>query len=156
MYHRILVPIDGSPTAEQGLMHAIGLAAQLKSQLVVLHVLDDFPFLLEIASVDSYDNMMRNLRRRGDGLLSAACARAIDAGVPAESRLRETTPMRIAESIVDEARKSDCSLIVIGTHGRRGFHRFAMGSDAEEVMRTSPVPVLLVRHDAAAQGSQPT
>jgi nucleotide-binding universal stress UspA family protein len=51
---------------------------------------------------------------------------------------------------VREARKWKADLIVIGTHGRRGMRRVVMGSDAEQVVRTSPVPVLLVR--ATARG----
>ena len=44
-----------------------------------------------------------------------------------------------------DARKQRADLIVLGTHGRRGLRRLVLGSDAEAVVRTSPVPVLLVR-----------
>lgn len=47
-------------------------------------------------------------------------------------------------------RAGACDLIVMGTHGRRGFSRMALGSDANRVVRTSPVPVLLVRQEIAA------
>lgn len=46
---------------------------------------------------------------------------------------------------MQEAKKQRADLIVQGTHGRRGMTRLVMGSDAEEVVRTAPVPVLLVR-----------
>lgn len=146
MYERILVPVDGSATAERGLQEAIGLAAQLKCRLHVLHVVDDFPLLVEVASVENYNDTMARLRKYGDRLLSDAAARAGDAGVAVETRQREATPKRIAQAIVDEAIQAGCKLIVMGTHGRRGFSRVTLGSDAEEVVRTSPVPVLLVRH----------
>jgi nucleotide-binding universal stress UspA family protein len=61
--------------------------------------------------------------------------------------VREVTRGRIATVVVDEARSSGCDLIVMGTHGRRGFNRLALGSDADLVVRESPVPVLLVRDD---------
>jgi nucleotide-binding universal stress UspA family protein len=57
---------------------------------------------------------------------------------------------RVADAIVEEARRSRCDLIVIGTHGRRGVSRAMLGSDAENVVRSSPVPVLLVRARAPA------
>ncbi|NDZ18444.1 hypothetical protein C7T35_07685 [Variovorax sp. WS11] len=71
----------------------------------------------------------------------------LDGSATAERGLREVTQGRIANVVVDEARSSGCDLIVMGTHGRRGFSRLALGSDADLVVRQSPVPVLLVRDD---------
>ena len=51
----------------------------------------------------------------------------------------------VGAAIVEYAEQWPADLIVIGTHGRRGIRRLAMGSDAEFVIRTTPVPVLLVR-----------
>ncbi len=51
------------------------------------------------------------------------------------------------------ARAWGADLIVLGTHGRRGLARVLMGSDAEQIARTAPVPVLLVRLPAGADGS---
>jgi nucleotide-binding universal stress UspA family protein len=53
---------------------------------------------------------------------------------------------RVADVIAEEAAKG-FDLLVLGTHGRRGFRRFMLGSDAELVLRMSPIPVLLVRSD---------
>jgi nucleotide-binding universal stress UspA family protein len=145
MYHRIMVPLDGSATAERGLREAIGLAAEHKARLYLLHVVDDFPMLLEISSVASYQEMLNDLRQYGEGVLARARHAAEDAGVPAESLLREVRQQRIAEVIVEEARKASCDLIVMGTHGRRGFSRLTMGSEAELLVRISPLPVLLMR-----------
>jgi nucleotide-binding universal stress UspA family protein len=63
---------------------------------------------------------------------------------------RELKGGRVADAIVAQARASKCDLIVIGTHGRRGFSRALMGSDAERVVRESSVPVLVVRASEAA------
>jgi nucleotide-binding universal stress UspA family protein len=57
--------------------------------------------------------------------------------------------------IVAEATKCHADLIVMGTHGRRGLRRLALGSDAEEVVRLAPVPVLLVRDENAASPTAP-
>jgi nucleotide-binding universal stress UspA family protein len=59
--------------------------------------------------------------------------------------MRETIGGPAADTIVREARKQGADLIVLGTHGRRGVRRLVLGSDAEQVVRTSRVPVLLVR-----------
>ncbi|MEW6703665.1 MAG: universal stress protein [Pseudomonadota bacterium] len=145
MYSRILVPIDGSATAERGLQEAIALATQLKSQLVLAHIVDDYPIMVEMASAVNFEEARRGMLKFGEQLLEKARQRTAEAGVSCEAVLREVTSIRAADAIVEEATKRDCKLIVMGTHGRRGFNRLAMGSDAELVLRESPVPVLLVR-----------
>lgn len=149
MYHRILVPLDGSPTAEAGLRHAIDLASALKAKLVLLHVMDDFALMVEMSSVTSYDTMRDALRQHGQHALDRAQQAAADAGVMCESFVREVAQARVSEVINDEAVKHRCDLVVMGTHGRRGFSRLTMGSNAEAVMRTGTVPVLMVRASAA-------
>jgi nucleotide-binding universal stress UspA family protein len=148
MYKRILVPLDGSPTAERGALEAIRLATGQPATLFFLHVVDDFRMLVEMTSVRSYDEMLKGLRHYGLEVLAKARHAAEAAGVHRESLLREVTNERVAQVIVDQAKQHECDLIVMGTHGRRGFNRIAMGSEAEQVARTSPVPVLLVRQDA--------
>ncbi len=149
MYHRILVPIDGSKTAAHGLHEAIRLAAEQKASLHLLHVIDDFPMLVELSDVAAYDDMIRTLRDYGEKLLSNAQALADVSGVKAETALREVTGGRVATIVLAEAKATGCDLIVMGTHGRRGISRVTLGSDAEQVVRSSPVPVLLVRHPGA-------
>lgn len=149
MYAKILVPVDGSSTAERGLREAIELAGQLKSQLVLLNVVDDYPIMLEMSSAAAFDETRRHLLKFGEEVLENARRRVAESGVACESVLREVTSQRAADAIVDEAAKRQCGLIVMGTHGRRGFNRLAMGSDAEMVLREAPVPVLLVRSQDA-------
>ncbi|WP_019657369.1 universal stress protein [Variovorax atrisoli] len=145
VYKHVLVPVDGSPTADCGLQEAIRLAAELGSRLRLLHVIDDFPMLIEMSSVSSFEAGLQKAREYGESVLGRAQARATAAGVEAETVLREITQGRIAEVVTEEAAKAACDLIVMGTHGRRGFSRLALGSDADRVARSSPVPVLLVR-----------
>ena len=149
LYHRILVPLDGSPTAERGLREAIGLARDQHATLHLVHVMDDGPMTAERAPVTGDADTLDGLRRRGDVLLARARRAAGEAGVSAQSTLREATRDTVAQAIVEETRAARCDLIVMGTHGRRGVTRLAMGSEAEAVSRTSPVPVLLVRQDSA-------
>ena len=147
MYQRILVPLDGSATSECGLREAIKLASAQHATLFFLHVIDDFRMLVEMTSVRSYDEMLKGLRQYGLEILAKARHAAELAGVHRESLLREVTNERVAQVIVEQAKQHGCDLIVMGTHGRRGFNRIAMGSEAEQVARTSTVPVLLVRQE---------
>ena len=150
MYQRILVPLDGSATSGRGLREAIGFAGGRKATLFFLHVVDDFSMLVEMTSVRSYEDMLKGLRHYGLEVLAKARRVAEEAGVHSESLLREVTNERVAQVIVEQARQHSCDVIVMGTHGRRGFSRIAMGSEAEQVARTSPVPVLLVREQETA------
>ncbi|MCG3189203.1 MAG: hypothetical protein LKCHEGNO_01489 [Burkholderiaceae bacterium] len=63
----------------------------------------------------------------------------------AETALNDTFTARVCDVVVQEALEWKADLIVIGTHGRRGASRLLLGSDAEQVLRLAPVPVLLVR-----------
>lgn len=147
MYKTILVPIDGSATSERGLREAIDLAVPLKARLTLLHVVDDFAMLVEMSSAANYQEMLDGLRDYGQKVLEKAQQAAAESGVQADTDLREVTQARTSEIIVEEAKKRSCDLIVMGTHGRRGFSRLTMGSNAEGVVRSSPVPVLLVRQE---------
>ncbi len=149
MYERILAPIDGSPTSERGLREAIALAAKLQSKLVLLNVVDDYPTMVELAPVTAFNETRELLVKYGTQVLEAARKHVAEAGVPCETVLREVTSQRTADAIVEEAVKQRCGLIVMGTHGRRGINRVAMGSDAELVLRLASIPVLLVRSSKA-------
>ena len=150
MFRRILVPIDGSPTSNRGLDEAIGLARNQKARICLLHVMDEFVVAMGsdgmMAMPPSYvDDFMRSLRASGKKLLARAEAKVRKHRVPVEAVLLETAGHRVADLVVKQAKKWRADVIVLGTHGRRGFARLAMGSDAEIVVREAPVPVLLVR-----------
>lgn len=150
MYKRILVPIDGSDTAQRGLKEAATLASEQKATLRLLHVAVDFPYMVEMANTIDFEQYREGLHRYGLDLLDKAKAAAGGPGREVETQLRELKSGRVASIIVQEAKDAGCDLIVIGTHGRRGFRRALLGSDAEGVLRESPVPVLLVRAPGAA------
>ncbi|MDP3759293.1 MAG: universal stress protein [Ramlibacter sp.] len=150
MYQRILVPLDGSATAERGLREAIALCAGQPTRLLLLHVVDDYPLLIETSSMTGYDEMMKTLRQYGLDVLAKARKACEDASIHCETLLREVTGERVSDIIVDQAGQHGCDLIVMGTHGRRGLQRLTLGSQAEAVARASPVPVLLVRLELTA------
>lgn len=149
MYTRILVPVDGSEPAECGLREAIGIATSTKAKLVVLNVVSEFPILMDGVSLAYYEDLLAALTRAGEELVAKAAAQATEAGVDCETVVVDARAGRASDVIVEQATGCGCDLVVMGTHGRRGFARLAMGSDAELVVRYSPVPVLLVKAPAA-------
>jgi len=149
MYRKILVPLDGSPTAARGLEEALGLARVTGSSLALLHVMDIVPFGMDVASGEAWELMIESLRTSGQSLLEQARTAAREHGVATTDKMVEFPSSRVADVIVDEARDQGCDLIVMGTHGRRGFQHAMLGSDVERVLRMSPVPVLVVRHPDA-------
>jgi nucleotide-binding universal stress UspA family protein len=151
MYRRIMVPIDGSEASERGLREAIMLAHGRDSRLCLLHVVDGFPIFTEPPPGIDVDAIQHSLRTRGRELLEESRQAAIDAGAQADTLLREVVRGRVADIVVDEACKAGCDVIVMGSHGRRGLSRIALGSDAEAVARISPLPVLLVRPGDASR-----
>ena len=151
MHDRILVPLDGSPTSERGFEEALALAGAMKSTLLLLHVVDAVPVVIDMVPPATWQEISDGLRTHGQGLLDRARQRATQQGVASEARLIEDRIERVADIIVDEARSAKCDLVVMGTHGRRGFSHLMVGSDAERVVRQCPLPVLLVRHPEAAR-----
>jgi nucleotide-binding universal stress UspA family protein len=144
-YRKILVAVDGSPTSMKGLREAIRLAKDERSELVLLHVVNE---LYAFANLDGFApgvDLVPTLRESGRRVLAKAKALADKAGVRAKIVLRETLGGAAADTIVREARRQRADLIVLGTHGRRGLRRMVLGSDAEQVVRSAPAPVLLVR-----------
>lgn len=144
MARRFLVPLDGSPTAEHGLQEALSLAKPLDASLVLLHVVESYPMMIEMATTSTWDAVANGLREQGQVLLERARRSALDAGVAAEAHLEENAAARVCDLIVEQAREHHCDMIVMGTHGRRGVQHALMGSDAERVVRQSKIPVLLV------------
>jgi nucleotide-binding universal stress UspA family protein len=148
MYQKLLVPVDGSPTAMRGLDEAIRIARLSGGRIRVVHVLDQVQFSsgLEPCAAD----VLGVLQEAGAEIVAAARARVEASGVPVEAQVTETLAATVADVVVDQARQWGADLIVIGTHGRRGVRRLMIGSDAERIVRMASVPVLLVRDEPVA------
>ncbi|AUA57837.1 Putative universal stress protein SAV1710 [Achromobacter spanius] len=146
MYKRILVPIDGSPTAEAGLKEAIRMAQLMQASLRMIHVVDELSFALTVDAYSYHAGELLDLtRKNGAKLLETAVNTARAAGVEADSVLYENLDRTVHQRVMDEADDWKADLIVLGTHGRRGVRRAVLGSSAETIMRGAAVPVLLVR-----------
>ena len=145
LYRRILVPVDGSATSMRGLREALRIAKSEGARVWLLHVLDEFFALSDPESARYTDLLIASFRRGGERVLAKASALARSKGVKAQTLMPEIVGGPAAAEIVRQAKKVGADLIVLGTHGRRGMKRLALGSDAENVVRNSKVPVLLVR-----------
>lgn len=150
MYKQILCPIDGSSTSNCGMNEAIRLAKDQNAKLRFLHVVDTYFPILDVTGDLNVVYIADILRNNGKKVLKKAEDAAHKAGVAADSKMVEAIGGRVAKFVVDQAEEWPADMIVMGTHGLRGVERLVMGSDAETVARTSPVPVLLVRQAQAS------
>lgn len=145
MYGQILVPVDGSDTSMLGLNEAVKLAKIHGSRIRLVHVVNEFILDYTYSPGVYASDLFEALRKTGKAVLEAAEKAAESQGIKAESVLLESIGSPAADLIVAQAAEWPADLIVMGTHGRRGLLRVALGSDAEQVLRATTVPVLLVR-----------
>lgn len=145
MYQRILAPIDGSDTSARAFDTALRFAHESKAQLVPLYVVD---VPLVGADAPGYDpTIVRDaLYEEGSRVNAEALAKMKRDGVPGTPRIVETSPLGndIAHSILRVANEWAADVVVMGTHGRRGFRRLILGSVAERFLRIATCPVLLI------------
>lgn len=146
MYKRILVAVDGSDTSQLALREAVKLTKELKAQLRIVLVVEEMTIAWDAEFVD-YHEIRKAVVHHGKEALKKAKLAAHEAGVEAETKLVELKDpgQRITDMIAQEADSWPADLIVIGTHGRRGFNHLLMGSVAEGVVRIATKPVLLIR-----------
>jgi nucleotide-binding universal stress UspA family protein len=154
MYQRILVPIDGSPTAERGLAEAIKLGRLTGAQLRLVHVVDELSFALSASQgMTLTGDLLGMLREAGAEILAQGAARVRAAGLQVDTVLKDSFAGRVSDLVIREAGAWPADLIVLGTHGRRGVGRLFLGSDAETIVRSAPVPVLLLRAAASTSAA---
>ncbi|MEW6690768.1 MAG: universal stress protein [Pseudomonadota bacterium] len=143
-YKRILVPVDGSPVSARGMKEAIKLARAGRARLRLLHVVEEYAAFSSPEVGANIGPILETLRDAGKHTLATVGRAARALGARPETALVENAGGRVADSIVEQAKRWRADLIVMGTHGRRGMNRMLVGSDAELVIRYSPIPVLLV------------
>jgi nucleotide-binding universal stress UspA family protein len=142
MYSKILVPLDGSKTAEKVLPYARYLAEKFKVPVELLAVVD----VVEIAShmtsekVHSLDTIIENVVR-----YSTTYVRGVATTIAATDVRCSVEKGRAEEKIIEKAANDKTMLIIMATHGRSGLNRFLLGSIAEKVLRGTVNPLLLIR-----------
>jgi nucleotide-binding universal stress UspA family protein len=126
MYKRIMVPLDGSELAQSALPHALELCRALKATLLLFYVRD--PRLGSVEAARRYLEFIRDQQAA--------------TGVSIELLVRDGP---VAAAIIGAADDERIDLIAMATHGRSGLQRVVYGSVAEQVLRSSSKPILLVR-----------
>jgi nucleotide-binding universal stress UspA family protein len=148
MYQRILVPVDGSETANRALRTAVALAAEQSAALRIVYVSEETPVYVSMDTLPYPPaDLLEALRKEGERILAEAVASARNGKTEADGKLLviDRPGQRISDAIEQEAEDWHADLVVIGTHGRRGFRRLLLGSVAENLIRISARPVLLIR-----------
>lgn len=143
MYHKILVPLDGSTFGEHALPIALGIARRCGATLELVHVhVAVMPIFVEAMPALDDPQDARN-RERERAYLDELARRLSASGQVAVTTTLLDDP--IAEAIHEHTVATNADLVVMTTHGRGALSRFWLGSVADALARRTPIPVLLVR-----------
>ncbi|KVN44465.1 universal stress protein UspA [Burkholderia territorii] len=157
MYSNILVALDGSDTSSRALDAALNLASETGARLTPVYVVD---FLVPAYDTYGYDPsiLVDAFREEGLRVTEDAAKRMKARDVAGTPQISNVAPAGedVAQRIVGLAGELDADLIVIGTHGRRGFRRVVLGSVAERVLRHARCPVLMIPASCAGNASAAT
>lgn len=145
MYKHLLIATDGSDLADKAVEQGIGLAKSLNARITAVFVTESWatrvPGDMVIGfPIDAYEKSCADSASQVLGKVAEA---AKAAGVACDQKhVRDQFP---ADGIIAQAKASGCDLIVMASHGRRGLSRLLLGSQANQVVTHSPVPVLICR-----------
>jgi nucleotide-binding universal stress UspA family protein len=147
MYKRIVVPLDGSPLAEQALTHATALAERFEAEIILLKVLEPLPeaTLTSPASVQRAEQLSAQLAR---DYLEKVADQIREEGIAVKVALLQGKPYA---EIVRFSAKPEVDMIVMSTRGHSGWSRWLLGSVADRVVRGATIPVLLVQCQEACE-----
>ncbi|MFW5903416.1 MAG: universal stress protein [Halolamina sp.] len=137
LYRNVLVPTDGSESAADALAAGIDVATASDAGLHLLHVVEESGFGLAFAGDDEA------VEAEASEVLEAAAETAREA--PIESVTTALERGSVHEEVLAYVEDNEVDLVVVGTHGRTNLDRYLLGSVAEKLVRSSPVPVMTVR-----------
>ena len=143
-FQTMVVPLDGTDTAEQAIPLGIEIAQKYAADLVFFRVLSLPPFTWNLQTVPNFDGLQTQMTSVCQEYLEEMQKKHETAGLNIECRFSVGVP---ANEIIALAEKCPRPMVVMATHGRDGLQRWMLGSVAERVARYAPCPVLLVRTD---------
>ncbi|HEY8327363.1 MAG TPA: universal stress protein [Rhodanobacter sp.] len=145
MFKHILLPTDGSELSLRAIDTGIELAARLGARAHAFHVIAPFPASTYFAGfvLANEPAYTQEANANAERYLADVRQRAEAAGVSCESSCE--VDARPYSAIVGAARKHQCDLIVMASHGWRGFDRLLLGSETHKVILNGDVPVLVCR-----------
>lgn len=145
---RVLVPLDGSPLAEQILGQATALGARLGWGYELVRVVP-VPFVIGspamVHSLKVDDEQLQKRRSEAEAYLERVRGKLEAEGVSAETVVVEAGGGALAEAILDTAGDLEVDVIALATHGRGGLRRLVLGSVADKLIRAADVPLLVFR-----------
>jgi nucleotide-binding universal stress UspA family protein len=144
MFKRILVPTDGSEITAKAVDTAIALAKSVNAHLYTISAKEPFPYsaiseMQPTPPQEFFDAQERIAHQRVQAVMTQCAA----AGVPCEAHTVEA--LHPWEAIIDHAKRTECDLLVMASHGRRGVSALLLGSETQKVLTHTKVPVLVVR-----------
>ena len=144
MFKRIVIPTDGSDITGKAVQTAIGMAKLHGATLYAISVKEPFPYsavseMQPTPPQEFFDAQERIASSRVKAVLDAAAA----AGVPCEGHTVEA--LHAWEAIVAHADDKQADLVVMASHGRRGFQALLLGSETQKLLTHCTIPVLVVR-----------
>ena len=145
MFKHILIPIDDDTGSRRAIEQAVALAHNVGARVTGLHVMMEFnPVGIVEELIEPSPDQLRQLARvHADKLFSPLVHEAARAGVVCDTiAVPGDLPW---QAIVAKAAESGCDLIVMASHGRRGIAKFVLGSETQQVLAHTEIPVLVVR-----------
>lgn len=144
MFKRIVVAIDGSRTSHRAFESALELAATHGAVLQPYYVVENAPVYYDVPGYDP--TVLRDeLAAQGAKLSDEALAAMKQRGVEGSVAIGEASSVDdVADLVLKAAAAFSADLLVMGTHGRKGFQRLILGSVAERCLRQATLPVLLI------------
>ena len=144
MFKRILVPTDGSDITAKAIDTAITLAKSVNAELYTISVKEPFPYsaiseMQPTPPQEFFDAQERIASKRVQHVVEKSAA----AGLTCHAHTVEA--LHPWEAIIDHAKRLECDLLVMASHGRRGVSALLLGSETQKVLTHSKVPVLVVR-----------
>jgi len=147
MYQRILVATDGSTLSKKAVNSAISLAALCGAELVALKVIPRYPQSYFEGSIplsaDDVARVEKQWAEDGQAVVDAVKKSAAAKGVTVKAITAKSDV--VSDAVIAAAKKHKADLIVMASHGRRGIKRLLLGSETQQVLTHSPVPVLVLR-----------
>ncbi len=147
MYQKILVATDGSSLSKKAVSSAISLAALAGAGLVVVKVIPRYPqsyfeggLALQAAEVGRIEQQWAE---DGQAVVDEVKKAAEAQGVKTRALIVKSDV--VSDAIIAAAKKNKCELIVMASHGRTGVKRLLLGSETQQVLTHSHIPVLVLR-----------
>ena len=147
MYKRILVATDGSRLSERSVAHALDLADITGAEVVALKVVPHYPQTYFEGGIGADAEEIERIEKQWQAEALQVVNAIRSEGQKRTIKVKAMTAKSdlVAEAIIATAKRNKCDLIVMASHGRRGIKRLLLGSETQQVLTHSHIPVLVLR-----------